>query len=101
MNVDMQMKMREAIRLIDDLELPVGAEAIEAVEALNRNRLKTPAEFARMTGLSYKCVMKLVKEKGFPAFHLLENSRNYLIDMEAVPAWLQKQMKKPKRPLGM
>ncbi len=101
MNVDMQAKMREAMMLLDDELDAVMAPAPEVARILNRDRLKTPKEFSRITGLSYKFVLKLMREKGFPAFRLLENSRNYLIDMEKVPEWLQKQMKKPKRPMGM
>lgn len=101
MNVDMQAKMREAICRLDDEPNAIVNPMTEVARILNRDRLKTPKEFAEITGLSYKFVLKLMREKGFPAFRLLENSRNFLIDTEAVPEWLAKQMKKPKRPMWM
>lgn len=101
MNVDMQAKMREAICRLDDEPNAIVNPMPEVARILNRDRLKTPKEFAEITGLSYKFVLKLMRERGFPAFRLLESSRNYLIDMELVPEWLQKRAKSPKRPLGM
>ena len=88
------MTAKEAIMLLDE-------EPVEVSSApFSRDRYKTPAEFARMTGLGYKYVLKLVKTNGFPAFRPFDSSNRFYIDTVAVGEWMRKQSKKPKKSLG-